>query len=72
MVSVMKVVAICSITKVKSGMVFDNQKTMVLGIRNDLAERVIDALGLTICIEGQSTAISYAAIFDSLWIQTEM
>ena len=53
-------------------MTFDKQKTLILEIRNDSVLDLHDAAGLAIYIEGASTSISYASIFESLWRQTEM
>jgi signal transduction histidine kinase len=52
--------------------ILDRSKTMILEIKDDVKDNFIDAFGLAIFIDGKSTASSYAAIFDSLWKQTEM
>ena len=45
---------------------------MILEIKDDTKDNFIDVFGLGIFIDGKSTALSYAAIFDSLWKQAEM
>ncbi len=52
--------------------IFDRSKTVVLEIKDDSARNFHDAFGVMIYIESNSTAMSYASIFDSLWRQTEM
>ncbi len=52
--------------------IFDRSKTVVLEIKDDCAQNFHDAFGTMIYIDGKSTAMSYASIFDSLWRQTEM
>jgi signal transduction histidine kinase len=50
----------------------DKEKSMIFEIKDDTKENLIDALGMALYIEGKSTALSYATVFDSLWKQTEM
>jgi signal transduction histidine kinase len=52
--------------------IFDRSKTVVLEIKDDSAYSFLDAFGIMIYIESKSTAMSYASIFESLWMQTEM
>jgi two-component system, OmpR family, sensor histidine kinase VicK len=57
----------------KIGMIiFDRNKTLIIEIKNDTTVNLFDAAGLAIYIEGVSTSISYASIFESLWKQTEL
>jgi signal transduction histidine kinase len=57
----------------KIGMIiFDKNKTLIIEIKNDATVSLFDAAGLAIYIEGVSTSISYASIFESLWKQTEL
>ena len=52
--------------------IFDKNKTLIIEIKNDATVSLFDAAGLAIYIEGVSTSISYASIFESLWKQTEL
>jgi signal transduction histidine kinase len=52
--------------------IFDKNKTLIIEIKNDATVSLFDAAGLAIYIEGASTSISYASIFESLWKQTEL
>jgi signal transduction histidine kinase len=57
----------------KIGMIiFDRNKTLILEIKDDATPSLFDAAGLAIYIEGASTSISYASIFESLWKQTDL
>ncbi|MER5175358.1 MAG: HAMP domain-containing sensor histidine kinase, partial [Candidatus Nitrosocosmicus sp.] len=52
--------------------IFDRAKTMIWEIKDDTSDNFIETLGMALFIESESTAISYASIFDSLWKQTEL
>ena len=51
--------------------IIDRQRVLITEVKDDTKINYIDSIGMTIYIEGKSTAISYATIFDSLWKQTE-
>ncbi len=50
----------------------DKEKSIIFEIKDDSKDNFIESLGSAIHIEGKSTALSYATVFDSLWIQSEM
>jgi signal transduction histidine kinase len=52
--------------------VVDRQKVLILEVKNDLRKDYSRSIGLTIFIEGNSAALSYASIFDNLMLQTEI
>jgi signal transduction histidine kinase len=52
--------------------VLDREKTILMEIRNDTCEDYLDAVGLSLFIESKYTALSYVAIFNNLWNQSEM
>ncbi len=52
--------------------IIDTEKILIFEIKDDTKDNFIESLGLTIFIEGKSTALSYAKVFDSLWKQAEM
>jgi signal transduction histidine kinase len=51
--------------------IIDKTKTIILKIKNDTKTNIQQAAGSTTIIEGESTAGSYSAIFDTLWKQSE-
>ncbi len=51
--------------------IIDRTKTIIIKIKNDARTNIQQAAGSTTIIEGESTAWSYAAIFDTLWKQSE-
>ncbi len=52
--------------------IVDREKSMIFEIKDDTKDNLRYTLGLSIFIEGKSTALSYVSIFDSLWKQTEL
>jgi len=52
--------------------IIDNQRVLVQEVKDDTKSKYIDSVGMTIFIEGKSTALSYASIFDNLWKQSEL
>ena len=52
--------------------IIDKQRVLITEVKDDTKINYIDAIGSTIYIEGKSTAISYATIFNSLWKQAEL
>ena len=52
--------------------IIDREKVLLLEIKDDGKESYIDYMGLTIFVEGKSTALSYVSIFENLWKQTEL
>ena len=53
--------------------IIDRIKCMIFEIKDDtVINDYQDLLGLSIYIEGKSTALSYVSIFNSLWKQTEL
>ena len=52
--------------------IVDREKSMIFEIKDDTKDSFRYTLGLSIFIEGKSTALSYVSIFDSLWKQTEL
>ncbi len=51
--------------------IVDRTKTIILNIKDDSKTKIPQATGITTIIEGESTASSYTAIFDTLWKQSE-
>ncbi|MGN6630549.1 MAG: sensor histidine kinase, partial [Candidatus Nitrosocosmicus sp.] len=52
--------------------IIDREKVLILEIKDDSKRNYIDSIGLTIFIQGKSTALSYTSIFDSLWRQAQL
>ncbi|MGN6708252.1 MAG: sensor histidine kinase, partial [Candidatus Nitrosocosmicus sp.] len=52
--------------------IIDREKVLILEIKDDSKRNYIDSIGLTIFIQGKSTALSYISIFDSLWRQAQL
>ncbi len=52
--------------------IIDRTKTIILKIKDDTKTNIPNATGVTTFIEGESTALSYTGIFETLWNQTEM
>ncbi|TVP39998.1 sensor histidine kinase [Candidatus Nitrosocosmicus arcticus] len=52
--------------------IIDRTKTIILKIKDDTKTNVPDASGVATFIDGESTALSYTGIFETLWNQTEM
>ena len=52
--------------------IVDRQSILVYEVKDDTKSSYLDSVGMTIYIEGKSTAMSYATIFNSLWKQTEL
>jgi signal transduction histidine kinase len=53
-------------------LVADKAKTLVIETRDDDKEGLLEALGTATYTESRSLAVSYAAIFDNIWKQTDM
>ncbi len=51
--------------------IIDRQRVLIYEVKDDTKSSYLDSVGMTINIEGKSTAMSYATIFNSLWKQTE-
>lgn len=51
--------------------IVDRKKTIILKIKDDTKTKIPQASGITTIIEGESTAWSYTAIFDTLWKQSQ-
>ncbi|MGN6346855.1 MAG: ATP-binding protein [Candidatus Nitrosocosmicus sp.] len=52
--------------------IIDKQRVLITEVKDDTKSKYTDAIGATIYIEGKSTAVSYAIIFNGLWKQTEL
>ena len=52
--------------------IVDRQKVLIHEIKDDNKIKYTDSVGMTLYIEGESTAMSYLTIFNSLWKQTEI
>jgi two-component system, OmpR family, sensor histidine kinase VicK len=53
--------------------IIDRDKVLLVEIKDDLKKsKYLDSVGTTIFIEGESTALSYLSIFNSLWKQTDL
>ena len=52
--------------------VIDRLRVVLSEIKDDTKKDYYDSIGLTIFIEGKSSALSYTTIFNSLWKQTEI
>jgi signal transduction histidine kinase len=52
--------------------IIDKLRVLINEVKDDTKINYIDVIGMTIHIEGKSTAISYATIFNSLWKQAEL
>jgi two-component system, OmpR family, sensor histidine kinase VicK len=52
--------------------IIDREKVLLFEIKDDAKSNYIDSVGMTIFIEGKSTALPYTSIFDSLWKQTDL
>jgi signal transduction histidine kinase len=53
-------------------MVIDRKELMIWEVRDDNSENLLEAAGVSTYSNSRSIASSYAAIFESLWKQTEM
>ena len=53
-------------------LVADKAKTLVIETRDDDKEGLAEALGTATYTESRSLAVSYAAIFENIWKQTDM
>ena len=47
-------------------------RVLITEVKDDTKIDYVDVVGMTIYIEGKSTALSYTTIFNSLWKQTEL
>ena len=52
--------------------IIDTQRVLIQEVKDDTKSKYIESVGMTIFIEGKTTALSYASIFDNLWRQTEL
>ena len=52
--------------------IIDREKVLLFEIKDNSKNSYIDSGGITIFIQGKSTALSYVSIFESLWKQTEL
>jgi len=52
--------------------IIDRKRILIYEVKDDTKNSYLDSVGMTIHIEGKSTATSYATIFNSLWEQTEL
>lgn len=52
--------------------IIDRTKTIILKIKDDTKTNVPNTAGVITFIEGESTALSYTGIFETLWNQTGM
>jgi hypothetical protein len=50
----------------------DRELSLVMELKNDNKETTNEALGLSTYSNSESTVLSYASIFESLWIQSEL
>jgi hypothetical protein len=52
--------------------IIDKQRVLITEVKDDTKINYIDAIGMTIFIEGKSTAMSYESVFNILWKQAEL
>ena len=52
--------------------IIDKQRVLITEVKDDTKINYIDAIGMTIFIEGKSAAMSYESIFNILWKQAEL
>jgi signal transduction histidine kinase len=52
--------------------IIDRQRVLIYVVKDDNKINYVDSIGMTIYIEGKSTAMSYITIFNSLWKQTDL
>ena len=50
----------------------DKELSLVMELKNDSKETTSEALGLSTYSNSESTVLSYASIFETLWIQSEI
>jgi two-component system, OmpR family, sensor histidine kinase VicK len=50
----------------------DRELSLVMELKNDSKENTNEALGLSMYSNSESTVLSYASIFETLWIQSEI
>jgi two-component system, OmpR family, sensor histidine kinase VicK len=50
----------------------DKELSLVMELKNDSKETSNEALGLFMYSNSESTVLSYASIFETLWIQSEI
>jgi two-component system, OmpR family, sensor histidine kinase VicK len=48
----------------------DNELSLVIELKDDTQENSIDAIGLATYSNSESTVLSYASIFETLWLQS--
>jgi two-component system, OmpR family, sensor histidine kinase VicK len=58
-------------TKVNT-IVADNELSLVIELKDDLQQNSNEAIGLAIYSNSESTVLSYASIFETLWIQSKI
>ncbi|HEX5519063.1 MAG TPA: HAMP domain-containing sensor histidine kinase, partial [Candidatus Nitrosocosmicus sp.] len=52
--------------------IIDKQRVLITEIKDDTKDNYSDAIGMTIYIEGDYTAMSYVTVFNSLWKQADL
>ncbi|MGN6347697.1 MAG: ATP-binding protein [Candidatus Nitrosocosmicus sp.] len=52
--------------------IIDKQRVLITEIKDDAKVNYSDAIGMTIYIEGDYTAMSYVTVFNSLWKQADL
>ena len=52
--------------------IIDREKVLLFEIKDNSKNRYVESGGITIFVQGKSTALSYVSIFESLWKQTEL
>ena len=53
-------------------LIVDRKYSLAIELKDDTKPTSIEAIGLATCSNSQSTVLSYASIFESLWTQTEL
>ena len=52
-------------------MIVDNSISLTVELKDDTKENSEEAIGLATYSNSESTVLSYASIFETLWIETE-
>ncbi|MDQ4101003.1 MAG: HAMP domain-containing histidine kinase [Thermoproteota archaeon] len=55
-----------------TAVITDRKQVMLFELKDDTKEISYDAVGLALHIDSKTLALSYAALFDNLWKQTEL
>ena len=53
-------------------LIVDKKYSLAVELKDDTKQTSIEAIGLATYSDSQSTVLSYASIFESLWTQTEL